>query len=360
MSVLSGLKVLELGGMGPGPFCGMMLADMGADVAIIDRREDDGTDRAFDTLNRGKRSIHLDLKRVDDRETYMRMVGVCDMIIDPYRPGVADRLGVGPDVCLALNPRLIYGQMTGWGQHGPLAHTAGRDLSYIAITGALDTIGTPDTPIPPINLVGDYAGALYLLAGLLAAHTHALKTGRGQVVDAAMCDGAASLMTATHAYFRQGKWSTQRGRNFLDGSSPDYAVYRCADNRFIAFAAMERKSLAAALQHLGLSVEDFADPKDPAQRENLRDVLSAMFSTRTRDEWSALFDFTDCCIAPVLNIEEAIEHPHLQARGTFVDIGGVTQPAPAPRFSATPSMVGGIAPVPGSDAGELLRDWLSR
>lgn len=359
MSVLSGLKVIELGGMGPGPFCGMMLADMGADVVIIDRRIDDGTDPALDIVNRGKRSIRLDLKTMEDRDIYLRMVRVCDVIIDPFRPGVADRLGIGPDVCLASNLRLIYGQMTGWGQHGPLSQTAGRDLNYIAITGALDSIGTTDTPIPPINLIGDYSGALYLLAGLLAAYTHALKTGCGQVVDAAMCDSATSMMTATHAYYRQGLWKTERGQNFLDGSAPDYGVYRCADGRFIAFAAMEPQALALARQHLGLSQEELLGSSDPARHEKLRAQLSAAFLTRTRDEWSAVFEATDCCVAPVLNIEEAIRHPHLQARRTFIDIDGVSQPAPAPRFSKTPSSVKQGAPKPGGNAIELMRDWLS-
>jgi alpha-methylacyl-CoA racemase len=355
VTVLSGVRVVELGGIGPGPFCGMLLGDMGADVVVIDRRSEQMADQRLDFLNRSKRSISLDLKTDKGRDIALGLIERAHLLIDPYRPGVAERLGIGPDECLRRNPSLIYGRVTGWGQDGPLAQTAGHDLNYIAVSGALDSIGTAETPIPPLNLVGDYgAGSLYLLAGLLAAYSNALRTGAGQVVDAAMCDGAVNLMTGTYAYFQQGRWRLTRGENFLDGSSPDYAVYRCSDNRFIAISPIEDRFYRELIERLGLKG---LPARTFENRDCLRDELAKIFGSRSRQDWCDLLEDSDCCFAPVLSLEEAPNHPHLAHRAAFVEHDGILQPAPAPRFSRTPSVISRPPPIPGAHNSECANDW---
>ena len=356
MTVLKGVKVVELGGIGPGPFCGMLLGDMGADVIIIDRRSEPVADPRLDFINRNKRSISHDLKSDEGREATLALIDQADLLIDPYRPGVTERLGIGPDECLQRNPKLVYGRVTGWGQDGPLATAAGHDLNYIALSGALDCIGTRERPIPPLNLVGDYGGgSLYLLVGLLAAYSHALKTGVGQIVDAAMCDGAISLMTGTYAYFEQGRWRLARGENFLDGSSPDYAVYKCADGNFVAIAPIEERFYRELIRRLGLN--DELPDRSFQNRDNLRAELEKVFLTRPRQEWCELLEGSDCCFAPVLSLEEAPNHPHLQARRAFIEHDGVLQPAPVPRFSRTPSAITRSPPQPGAHNVECAVDW---
>lgn len=359
MGVLTGIRVIELGGLGPGPFCGMLLADMGADVVVVDRREQGSLeDSRLDFFNRNKRSIRLDLKKPGAGDALLDMMGAADMLIDPYRPGVTDRLGIGPAACLARNPALVYGQITGWGAGGPLSEAAGHDLNYIALCGALDSIGNPEAPIPPLNLVGDYGGgAMYLLSGLLAAHIHALKTGVGQVIDAAMCDGATSLMTGTYAYWQQGRWQIDRGANFLDGGVPYYNVYRCRDGRFVSIAPIEPRFYADLLARLGLDGAALPAQHDTAAASELRAALASVFATRTRDEWCALLEGSDACFAPVLSIEEAPNHPHNIARGAFIWQDGIVQPAPAPRFSVTPSQVQRPPPDPGADTDTCLAEW---
>lgn len=356
MSVLSGVKVVELGGIGPGPFCGMLLGDMGADVVIVDRRAAALPDHRLDFINRNKRSVSLDLKTGDGRRTALALIERADMLIDPYRPGVAERLGIGPAECLERNPSLVYGRVTGWGQDGPLSTAAGHDLNYIALSGALDSIGTEDRPVPPLNLVGDYGGgSLYLLVGMLAAYSHALKSGVGQVVDAAMCDGAVSLMTGTYAYLQQGRWRVSRGQNFLDGSSPDYAVYECADGKFVSIAPIEERFYRDLVNRLGLQGK--LPDRSFENRALLRTELEAVFRSRTREEWCDLLEGTDCCFAPVLGVDEAPHHAHLQARKSFVEHEGVVQPAPAPRFSRTPSAIRRGPPRPGADNAGCAADW---
>jgi alpha-methylacyl-CoA racemase len=353
VGILSGVKVVELAGIGPGQFCGMMLADMGADVVLVTREILQRGDKGVDLLNRNKRSVLLDLKSEPDLTVALRLIEGANMLIEPFRPGVMERLGIGPDDCLKRNPELVYGRMTGWGQSGPLAGAAGHDLNYIALTGALDSIGTADSPIPPINLVGDYGGgALYLLAGLLAAYSHVLRGGPGQIVDAAMCDGTASLMMGTYAYLQQGRWTPERGKNFLDGSAPDYAVYRTADDRFIAISPMEDRFFQNLVDALGPEADDLREETD---RDQLRAKLARIFSGRTRDEWVARLQGLDCCVSPVLSVEEAPMHPHLVHRDTFLTVDDVIQPAPAPRFSETPSPR--PVPIVPTDAETILREW---
>lgn len=358
MGALDGVKVLELGGLGPGPFAGMLLADMGADVVIVDRRDSASVESSLDFLNRNKRSLTLDLKKAGAAEALLQLACAADMLIDPYRPGVCERLGIGPELCLERNPRLVYGRMTGWGQTGPLSRAAGHDLNYIALTGALDSIGTSEMPIPPLNLLGDYGGgSLYLVSGLLAAYVHALKTGEGQVVDVAVCDGTASLMTGVFSYWQEGRWSPGRGSNFLDGSLPYYAVYRCADGKFISIAPIEQKFYTELLERIGLAEADLPSRDDESAGDQLRTRLAAVFETRTRDQWCGILENTDACFAPVLSLDEAPEHPHMAERQVYVRKGRIVQPAPAPRFAATPSELKSDAPRPGEHSYECLEDW---
>ncbi|AJP04863.1 carnitine dehydratase [Streptomyces cyaneogriseus subsp. noncyanogenus] len=357
---LTGVRVVELAGIGPGPFAAMLLADLGADVVRVDRPGGPGLgiDPARDITNRNKRSVVVDLKSPDGPGRVLDLAARADILIEGYRPGVAERLGIGPGPCHARHPRLVYGRMTGWGQQGPLAPRAGHDIAYIALTGTLGMIGAPERPpAVPANLLGDYAGgSLYLVVGLLAALHHARATGAGQVVDAAIVDGAAHLAAMIHGMLAAGGWQDRRGANLLDGGCPFYRTYETADGRHMAVGALERQFYDEFLTLLG--IPDQAPARDdPARWEELRAAIAARFRTRTRDEWTAVFEGSDACVAPVLSLREAPHHPHLAARGTFTDHGGLTQPAPAPRFSATPTAVRTGPALPGADTESVARDW---
>ncbi|WP_328393568.1 CoA transferase [Streptomyces sp. NBC_00390] len=357
---LTGVRVVELAGIGPGPFAAMLLADLGADVVRVDRPGGSGLaiDPAYDLTNRNKRSVLIDLKTEDGPGQVLDLVERADVLIEGYRPHVAERLGVGPDECLARNPRLVYGRMTGWGQEGPLAQRAGHDIAYIAVTGTLGMIGKPDEPpTVPANLVGDYAGgSLYLVIGVLAALQHARAGGTGQVVDAAIVDGAAHLATMIHGMMAAGGWQDRRGANLLDGGCPFYGTYETADGQYMAVGALEQQFYNEFIELLGIK-DEVPARKDFDRWGELRAAVAARFRTRTRAEWTAVFEGSDACVAPVLSLREAPAHPHLAARGTFVDHGGITQPAPAPRFSATPGAVTRPPAQPGADTEAVARDW---
>ncbi|MFF4959688.1 CaiB/BaiF CoA transferase family protein [Streptomyces sp. NPDC001222] len=357
---LTGVRVVELAGIGPGPFAAMLLADLGADVVRVERPNGSGLaiDPDFDVTNRGKRSVIVDLKSERGLASVLDLVERADILIEGYRPGVAERLGVGPDTCHARNPGLVYGRMTGWGQEGPLAPRAGHDIAYIAVTGTLGLIGAPDAPpAVPANLVGDYAGgSLYLVVGVLAALHHARATGTGQVVDAAIVDGAAHLASMIHGMLAAGGWQDRRGVNLLDGGCPFYGTYETADGQYMAVGALEPQFYEEFVDLLGLDGQAPAR-KDMARWGELREAVAARFKTRTRAQWTAHFEGSDACVAPVLSLREAPAHPHLAARGTFTDVGGITQPAPAPRFSVTRTAVRGGPARPGADTGDVARDW---
>jgi alpha-methylacyl-CoA racemase len=358
MGPLAGLRVLEFAGLGPGPFCAMLLADLGAEVLRIDRADVSPGHRA-EVLKRGRRSVAIDLKSPQGAAAALRLIDHADALIEGFRPGVMERMGLGPEPCLARNPRLAYGRMTGWGQDGPLAPTAGHDINYIALTGALWATGrADDPPPPPLNLVGDFGGGGMLLAvGLLAAILNARATGRGQVVDAAMTDGSALLMAMFHGMTAMGRWRNARGANLLDGAAPFYDSYRCSDGRYVAAGAIEPTFFAALLAGLGLDPARFADRMDPARWPALKAEIAAAFATRTRDDWAASFAGGDACVTPVLDLDEAPAHPHNLARGTFVTRDGVVQAAPAPRFSATPAALDRPPPLAGEHTNAALADW---
>lgn len=358
---LSGIRVVELAGIGPGPFAAMLLADLGADVVRVDRPGGSGlrVDPAYDVTNRNKRSVLVDLKAAQGAGRVLDLVERADVLIEGYRPGVAERLGVGPEDCLRRNPRLVYGRMTGWGQRGPLSETAGHDIGYIAVTGALGMIGPADgPPTVPANLLGDYAGgSLYLVIGVLSALQYARSEGGcGQVVDAAIVDGTSHLTSMIHGMLAAGGWRDRRGANLLDGAAPFYGTYETADGGYMAVGALESRFYAEFIHLLG--IEDEAPGRDDlAAWGELRGAIAARFRTRTRDEWTAVFEKSDACVAPVLSLREAPDHPHLAARSTFVEHGGMTQPAPAPRFSKTPGAVRRRPARPGADGAEVARDW---
>ncbi|MFE6954767.1 CaiB/BaiF CoA transferase family protein [Streptomyces sp. NPDC057696] len=357
---LAGVRVVELAGIGPGPFAAMLLADLGADVVRVDRPGGAGLaiDPEYDITNRNKRSVIIDLKADDGAARVLDLVAKADVLIEGYRPGVAERLGVGPDACHARNPRLVYGRMTGWGQEGPLAQRAGHDIAYIALTGTLGMIGEPDEPpTVPANLVGDFAGgSLYLVVGILAALHHARDTRAGQVVDAAIVDGASHLAAMIHGMLAAGGWQDRRGSNLLDGGCPFYGTYETSDGQYMAVGALEQQFYDEFIALLGIG-DTVPARKDLARWGELRDVVAARFKSRTREEWTAVFEGSDACVAPVLSLREAPGHPHLAARGTFTDHGGITQPAPAPRFSATPTAVRSGPAQPGADTAGVARDW---
>ncbi|MFM0099048.1 CaiB/BaiF CoA-transferase family protein [Paraburkholderia nemoris] len=329
---LKGLKVVEFGAVGPVPFCAMLLADMGADVIQIIRPT--ATVSQSDFTQRGRRFVSLDLKSPENRDEALRLISVADVVVEGNRPGVMEKLGLGPDTCMARNPRLVYGRMTGWGQHGPLATSAGHDINYIAITGALDAIGTQGRPVAPLNLVGDYGGgSMFLAFGILAAVLDARANGQGQVIDAAMVDGASYLMSLFYRLRAQGKWQGPRATNELDGGAPWYDTYQTADNKWVAVGAIEEPFWQLMLKKLGFAPESFPSRKDRGNWPTIREKLENAFVGKTREEWSAIFDGTDACVSPVLSMDEAHQNDHLKARETFVDVGGVVRPAPAPRFS---------------------------
>ncbi|MGA8039354.1 MAG: CaiB/BaiF CoA-transferase family protein [Acidimicrobiia bacterium] len=356
---LESIRVVELAGIGPAPFCGMVLADLGAEVIRVDRpgSEDVVIDDRFDLHGRGKSSVAIDLKHPDGPDLVLRLAAASDILVEGYRPGVAERLGVGPDQCLRENPALVYGRMTGWGQTGPLSASAGHDVDYIAVSGALHPIGTAAAPTPPLNLVGDYGGGGMLLAvGVLAALTHARATGSGQVVDASMVDGSALLTTAIHGLLASGMWRDERQSNLLDGGAPFYTTYRTADGRHLAVGALEPAFYARLLEGLDLDPSALPSRESPANWPSLREIIQDVFLTRTRDQWVAAFAGDDACVAPILSLSEAPMHPHNRERGTFVEIDGVIQPAPAPRFSATPTDQPKTPVGRGRDTDRILRD----
>jgi alpha-methylacyl-CoA racemase len=350
---LAGFRIVEFAGIGPGPFACMMLADMGAEVVTLDRV---GAGKNLKSVaGRGREVIELDLKDKAAIGRVLDLLGNADALIEGFRPGVMERLGLGPDVVLARNPRLVYGRMTGWGQEGPLAHAAGHDINYISVTGALAAIGTKETPVPPLNLVGDFGGgALYLVVGVLAALLEASKSGKGQVVDTAMCDGAASLLSMFFDLAATGRWTEQRESNFLDGGSHFYGVYECACGNFISIGSIEPQFYALLRQHAGLSDPAFDAQMDRKAWPSLRQKLEAVFKSKTRDEWCKIMEGTDICFAPVLTMTEATKHPHMMARNVFIERHGITQPAPAPRFSRTPSA---IRDAVAADIGAVTSAW---
>jgi alpha-methylacyl-CoA racemase len=361
---LHGFRAVELAGIGPGPFAAMMLADMGAAVLRVDRVEAVGSGPARPELNlldRGRRSVAVDLKKPEGREVVLRLAEEADALIEGFRPGVTERLGVGPDDCLTRNPRLVYGRMTGWGQDGPLAQAAGRDINYTALSGTLAMIGrSGEPPVPPLTLVGDFGGGGLLLAfGVVCALLEAARSGRGQVVDAAMLDGAALLATMFHGLRADGSWLDRRGANLLDGGAYHYEVYETADGRYVSLGPIDQRSHDLMVQLTGLAAEDGRPPdrEDRAAWPAVKERLADLMKTRTRDEWCRLMEGTDACFAPVLEPGEAPAHPHNRARGTFMEVEGVVQPAPAPRFSRTEP---GIPEPPmgaGRDTVGALSDW---
>jgi alpha-methylacyl-CoA racemase len=358
---LTGLRVIELASIGPGPMCAMLLADQGADVVRIDRVEPSGLgvalDPRYDVTGRGRRSIALDLKQPAGRDAALRLIQHADVLIEGWRPGVAERLGLGPAHCAARNPKLIYGRMTGYGQSGPLAQSAGHDINYIALTGALHAVGPAGgKPVPPLNLIGDYGGgALYLAFGLLAALYERERSGRGQVVDAAMVDGASSLMSIFHGMLAAGRWdANQRGANLLDGGAPFYDTYAAADGRHVAVGALEPKFFAEFAARIGLDDRFVKRQYDTRAWPEMREAIAAKLLTRSRDEWAREFERSDACVAPVLTLREAPSHPHAQARAAFVEVAGVTQAAPAPRFSRTAADAPRASRAAGSDGEAVL------
>ena len=362
MGPLAGLQVVELASIGPGPFAAMLLADLGAAVVRIDRTEPSGlglpVPARFDVAGRGRRSVALDIKRPAGRDAALRLIARADVLIEGWRPGVAERLGLGPDECLARNPGLVYGRMTGFGQQGPLAQAAGHDLNYVALAGALHAIGPAGQPLPPLNLVGDYGGgALYLAFGLMAALFERQRSGRGQVVDAAMVDGASSLMSLFHGLAAAGQWDpSRRAANLLDGGAPFYATYETADGRFVSIAALEPKFFAELARRIGLD-EDFVRRQyDRRCWPGMRDEITRIISGRSRDDWCALLEGSDACFAPVLTLAEAAGHPHARERRAFVEIDGVRQPAPAPRFSRSSPPTPAAAPEAGAHTEAVLAE----
>jgi alpha-methylacyl-CoA racemase len=361
---LAGLRIVELAGIGPGPFAAMMLADMGAEVLRVDRAQAVGEPApAWDVNARGRRSVGIDLKHPQGRDAVLRLVERADALIEGFRPAVTERLGLGPDECLARRPTLVYGRMTGWGQGGPHAQAAGRDINYVALSGTLAMIGRAgEPPVPPLTLVGDFGGGGMLLAfGVVCGVVEAARSGRGQVVDAAMVDGAALLAGMMHGLRAAGQWG-ERGTNLLDSGAWFYEVYETADGRYVSLGAIDGGSRAELLRRIGLADDvdgggPVPDADDRASWPAMKARVAALMRTKTRDEWCALLEGTDACFAPVLDPGEAPEHPRLRERGTFTEVGGVVQPAPAPRFSRTPGAVTAPPPAPGEHTGEALADW---
>lgn len=359
MGPLQGLKIIEVSGLGPGPFCGMLLADLGADVVCLDRATPSRLEPATDCFRRGKRSILLDLKMPADRDRFLSLVEKADALFEGFRPGVMEKLGLGPDECTALNSRLVYGRMTGWGQSGPLSQAAGHDINYISLTGALAAVGRKgEKPALPLNLIGDFGGGSMLLAlGMVSALLEAHKSGQGQVVDAAMTDGSALLMTLFYSLKAQGEWNSERGTNLLDGGSHFYDVYETSDGKYISIGPIEPQFYAVLIKKLGLDEEEFSPQYDREAWPRLSKRLESVFLQRSRDQWCELLEGSDACFAPVLDFQEATQHPHNQARSTYIEVGGETQPAPAPRFSRTPAEVAFAPHQPGSDLDSVLKNW---
>jgi len=360
---LEGLKIVEMVGVGPAPFCAMMFADMGAEVIRIDRPGNApivaAEDARFDITARGRRSMAIDLKKPEGRQAVLRLLDNADAVVEGFRPGVMERLGLGPDICLERNPKLVYGRMTGWGQHGPLAHAAGHDINYIALSGALHAIGRPgEPPVIPLNYIGDFGGGGMLLAfGVVCALLETRRSGKGQVVDAAMTDGAALLSAMMYGFRAEGSLNNQRGENLLDGGAHFYNTYACADGKYISVGSIEPQFYVLLIQLCGIDDPAFRAQRDPHGWPMLKYRLADVFRTKTRDEWCALMEGTDVCFAPVLDWDEAPEHPHNRSRETFIKVDGVTHPAPAPRFSRTPAEKPSAPATPGGDGIAILHDW---
>lgn len=363
MGPLQGLKIIEIAGIGPAPFCAMLLSDMGADVIRIERANAPDTgipiEKRFEVLNRGRRSAALDLKSPADVAVLKGLIAKADILFEGYRPGAMERLGLGPDDCWAINPRLVYGRMTGFGQTGPLAQAAGHDINYVALSGALDAIGPAGgPPVPPLNLVGDFGGGGMLMAmGLLAAYIEANSSGKGQVVDAAMVDGSTLLMASTYALKAAGLWGGGRGGNILDGGAPWYGVYPTSDGRYISLAPIEPRFYAEFVRLAGLDVQALPHQLDTTRWSELRQIIGQAIASKTLAEWCELLEGSDACFAPVLSMDDAPQHPHMQARESFVSVDGVLQPAPAPRFSRTPAAVQRPPATPGEHTADILKDW---
>ncbi|NKI16138.1 CoA transferase [Spongiibacter sp. KMU-166] len=357
MGPLKGLRVIEIEGLGPAPFCGMLLADMGAEVISITRKSSDAS-RAERISERGKKSVALNLKSTEGVETLLSLCDTADVLIEGFRPGVAERLGFGPEVCSARNPKLVYGRMTGWGQTGPLASAAGHDINYIALSGALHGMGRKgEKPVPPLNLVGDFGGgSMFLVMGILAAIYEAKNSGQGQVVDVSMVEGAANLMHLMYTFLAEGTWQDERGVNLLDGAAHFYDTYETADGKYVSIGPIEPQFYALFLDLVGLDQDTFGNQNDSASWEKKSELLTEVFKQRSRDEWCELLEGTDVCFAPVLSMLEAPLHPHNVERKTFLELEGVLQPAPAPRFSRTPSAVPKAPRAAGSDSEQVLRD----
>ena len=366
MGPLEGIRIVELAGIGPGPFCAMLLSDMGAEVIRVDRAaivgqdtDRDGNDARYNLLSRGRRNIAVDLKNAAGVNATLRLIDRADALLEGFRPGVMERLGLGPDLCLARNPKLVYGRMTGWGQDGPIAHIAGHDINYIALSGVLHTIGEAGgPPVPPLNLVGDFGGgALYLAMGLLAGIISARSTGRGQVIDCSMVEGSASLMMMMYGALASGAWKEERGANRTDGGAHYYHVYETRDGEHVAIGAIEPQFYALLLNHTGLEGEDLPPQTDRAEWPGMQERLTRIFKTKTRAEWVEIMQETDICFAPVLRMSEALKHPHNVHRESFVEIEGIPQPAPAPRFLGTPTGVQRPPARVGEHTDQILRDW---
>ena len=360
MGPLDGYRILEIAGIGPGPFCAMVLSDLGAEVVRIDRRAYAGRGSKFDVLNRGRRSLAMDLKRPEAIAAVLDLVEQADGLIEGFRPGVMERLGLGPDVCLERNPKLVFGRMTGWGQHGTIAHAAGHDINYIALSGVLHSIGNAGCkPVPPLNLVGDFGGGGMLLAlGVVAGLLEAQKSGKGQVVDAAMTDGSALLLAAVVGMHGSGAWKDHRGSNMLDSGAPFYDTYECSDGNYVSVGSLEPQFYALLREKAELTGSEWDDHIVNRDRwPELSARLAEVFRTKTREEWCEIMEGSDVCFAPVLSIDEAVAHPHNRARRTFVEVEGVPQPAPAPRFSRTTVAVQGPPPKAGEHTDAVLADW---
>jgi alpha-methylacyl-CoA racemase len=366
MGPLAGIKVVELAGIGPGPFCAMLLADMGAEVVRVDRAANvgldadrDGNDARFNLLARSRRNIAVDLKNKAGVDAVLRLVDRADALIEGFRPGVMERLGLGPDVCLKRNAKLVYGRMTGWGQDGPIAHVAGHDINYIALSGVLSTIGSAGgPPVPPLNLVGDFGGgALYLAMGVLAGIISARATGQGQVIDCSMVEGSASLMTSMYGALASGAWIEQRGHNRTDGGAPYYHVYETKDGEHVAIGSIEPQFYKLLLTHTGLEGAELPPQSDRAAWPGMQQRFAAIFKQKTRAEWVEIMQGTDICFAPVLRMSEAVKHAHNGHRDSFVEVDGIAQPAPAPRFLGTPSRVQRPPARTGENTDEVLKDW---
>jgi len=361
MGPLAGIKIIEMKGIGPGPYAGQLLADLGAEIIVVERASKPNSiapPSALDVNSRGKKSIALDLRKAEGLAALLTLVEGADVIFEGNRPGVAEKLGFGPDACMARNPKIIYGRMTGWGQTGTLAHSAGHDLNYISLTGAAAAIGTKDQPIPPLNIVGDYAGgSMFLVVGILSALLEVKTSGKGQVIDTAITDGSAHLMSMFYSMSNLGAWNTQRESNMLDGGAHYYGAYETADGKHVSIGPIEPQFFAEMVKTAGMPESFIADQHNPEKAAEIKATFVETFKSKTRDEWAEMFEGTDACVAGILDYEEAIHHPHNRSRNTYVEVNGQMQPAPAPRFSRTECNVPAAPSSEGADTKSVLADW---